>query len=36
MEVSDKLYAPATVQAKEPPVPIGYEVGWATDVFWTR
>jgi hypothetical protein len=29
-EVSDQLHAPAALPTgKEPPVPIGYEAGWA-------
>jgi hypothetical protein len=35
MEVSGQLHAPAALPSgKEPPVPIGYEAGWAPQPVW--
>jgi hypothetical protein len=35
MEVSGELHAPAAVQSgNEPPIPIGYEAGWASESVW--
>jgi hypothetical protein len=37
MEVSGQLHAPAALlPEEEPPVPIGYEAGWAPEPIWTR
>jgi len=37
MEVSGQLHTAATLPpGKEPPVPIGYEAGWAPELIWTR
>jgi len=37
MEVSGQLHAQAALLlGKEPLVPIGQEVGWAPEPFWTR
>jgi hypothetical protein len=34
--VSGQLHAPAAfAPGKEPPVPIGYEAGWAPEPVWT-
>jgi hypothetical protein len=36
MEVSGELHAPAALPpGKEPPVPVGYDAGWATEQVWT-
>jgi hypothetical protein len=35
-EVSGQLHVPAVLPpGKEPPVPIGYEAGWAPEPVWT-
>jgi hypothetical protein len=35
MEVSCQFHAPAALPpGKEPPVPIGYEAGWAPEPVW--
>jgi len=37
MKVSGQLHVPAVLfTGKEPLVPIGQEVGWAPEPFWTR
>jgi hypothetical protein len=34
--MSGPLHAPAALPSeKEPPVPIGWEVGWVSEPFWT-
>jgi hypothetical protein len=36
MEVVGQIHAPAALSPeKEPPVPIGYEAGWASEPVWT-
>jgi hypothetical protein len=36
MKVSGQIHAPAALSpGKEPPVPVGYEAGWAQDLVWT-
>jgi hypothetical protein len=36
MEVSDQLHVPVALPPrKESDVPIGYEVGWASEAVWT-
>jgi hypothetical protein len=36
MKISIQLHAPvALTSGKKPPVPIGYEVGWASESVWT-
>jgi len=35
--VNGQLHPPAALPpGKDPPVPIGYEAGWAPEQFWTR
>jgi hypothetical protein len=36
MEVSGQFHDPAALpQGKEPPIPVGYEAGWAPEPVWT-
>jgi hypothetical protein len=34
MEVSGQLHAPAALPPGKPPVPSGYEAGWAPEPVW--
>jgi hypothetical protein len=37
MWVSDQRHVPAALYpGKGPPVPIGYEAGWASELIWTE
>jgi len=36
MEVSCQLHVLGALSNEDPPVPIGYEVGWAPEPVWTR